>query len=291
MGKIRRVLTTQRLKRILWGEFSGKRVLKSILLIYVFLGCYAYFFADRMIFQPQPSSYHDQPDTLKLITADGTRITALYLPNPTATYTMLYSHGNAEDLGDSRSTLEALHQMGFAVLSYDYRGYGTTPGRASEQTTYQDIDAAYRYLTTTLRITPDRIIVYGRSVGSGPSVELASRAPVAGLILENAFTSTFRVITRIPIFPFDRFDNLSKIKRVNCPILMIHGSADRLIPLHHGQTLFNQAQPPKQFVVVDGAGHNDVMSVAGSQYVQTLQTFTQQLGQPATPAQPKKSPT
>lgn len=282
---------SQRLKQLLWGEFSWRRVVKSGLLIYLMVGGYAYFFAERMIFQPQPSSYQDQSDTLKLTTEDGVQITALYLPNPAASYTMLYSHGNAEDLGDSRSTLEALHQMGFAVFSYDYRGYGTSPGSASEQTTYQDIDAAYQYLTTTLQIAPDRIIVYGRSVGSGPSVSLASRVPIAGLILENAFTSTFRVVTRISIFPFDRFDNLSKIGKVNCPILVMHGSVDRVIPLHHGQTLFNHAKPPKQFVVVDGAGHNDVMAVAGLQYVQALQAFTQQLRKPAAPAQPKKSPT
>lgn len=288
MGRVGR---TQRLKQLLWGEFSGKRVLKSILLIYVVLGAYAYFFAERMIFQPQPSSYRDQPDTLKLTTSDGVQITALYLPNPKATYTILYSHGNAEDLGDSRSTLEALQRMGFAVFSYDYRGYGSSPGRASEQTTYQDIDAAYRYLTTTSRIVPEHIIVYGRSVGSGPSVDLASRELVAGVILENAFTSTFRVVTRIPIFPFDRFDNLSKIGKLNCPVLIIHGSADQIIPLHHGQTLFRHAKPPKQLVIVDGAGHNDVMAVAGLQYVQTLRNFTQQLGQPVAPVQPKKSPT
>ncbi|WP_431662253.1 alpha/beta hydrolase [Pantanalinema rosaneae] len=266
-------------------------MLKSILFIYLALGGYAYFFADRMIFQPQPASYQDQPDTLKLTTSDGVQITALYLPNPKATYTILYSHGNAEDLGDSRSTLEALHSTGFAVLSYDYRGYGTSPGSASEQTTYQDINAAYEYLTTTLHIPPDRIIVYGRSVGSGPSVDLASRVPIAGLILENAFTTTFRVITRIPIFPFDRFDNLSKIGRVNCPVLIIHGSADRVIPLHHGQTLYHHANHPKQWVVIEGAGHNDLMAVAGSEYVQILQTFIQQLRPPATPANPKKSPT
>jgi fermentation-respiration switch protein FrsA (DUF1100 family) len=235
-----------------------------------------------MIFQPQASSYRDQPDTLKLTTSDRTEITALYLPNPQANYTILYSHGNAEDLGDSRSTLEALRQMGFAVFSYDYRGYGTSPGQASEQTTYQDINAAYQYLTTTLRIAPNRIIVYGRSVGSGPSVDLASREPIAGLILENAFTSTFRVITRVAIFPFDRFDNLSKMGKVNCPVLLIHGRDDRIIPLHHGQTLFSYAKQPKHLVIVEGAGHNDVMAIARSQYVQALQNFTQQLGHPTT---------
>jgi len=114
-----------------------------------------------------------------------------------------------------RPILERLHKAGFAVFAYDYQGYGTSQGKPSEQNAYRDIDAAYQYLTAQLKLPSERIIVYGRSTGGGPSVDLASCQRVAGLILESTFTSTFRVITRVPLYPFDKFANLSKISSVH----------------------------------------------------------------------------
>jgi fermentation-respiration switch protein FrsA (DUF1100 family) len=263
------------LRRLLVGEFSLKRLLRSAIFIYAFLCIYGYFFADGLIFKPQPASYEDTRETLKLTTADGVRISAVYLSNRRASYTILFSHGNAEDLGDIRWVLEELRDMGFAVFAYDYRGYGTSQGNPSESGAYRDIDAAYNYLTQQLGAPPAEIIVYGRSVGAGPSVDLASRQPVAGLVLESPFVTAFRVVTRIPIFPFDKFANIDKIKLVRCPVLVTHGMADQVIPFWHGRELFAAANEPKRFFPVGGAGHNDVMEVAGERYAKALREFVE----------------
>src|SRR5574342_467910 len=119
-----------------------------------------------MIFLPPAPSYPDMPDVIRLATASGERIAAVYLPNPRATYTMLFSHGNAEDLGGIRPLLPVLQDLGFSVLAYDYRGYGLSEGQPSERNVYADIDAAYDYLTRDARVQPGRLILYGRSLGA-----------------------------------------------------------------------------------------------------------------------------
>lgn len=254
------------------------RILYFPLVLYVALAMYAWFFSEHQIFLPQPSSYKDGPEILKLRSADGNTISALYLANASARFTLLVSHGNAEDLGDDRYWLEDLRRSGFNVLAYDYEGYGTSQGKPTEQGSYQDEAAAYEYLTTTLKTPPDRIIVFGRSVGSGPAVHLAARTPVAGLILQSPFVSAFRVLTRIPLLPFDKFPNYKEIGRVRCPVLIIHGSNDSVIGAWHGRKLFALAKQPKSFYLVEGADHNDVDMIGGTRYLQAIQAFAASLG-------------
>jgi len=267
------------LKKLLIGEFSVLRIVRSVIFIYACLCLYAYFFTDRMIFLPQPSSYQDNKQILKLTASDGVKISAVYLPNPQAKFTILYSHGNAEDLGDILPALEQLRKLGFGVFSYDYRGYGTSEGNPTEKTAYQDIDTAYDHLTQKLGIPPEKIIVYGRSVGGGPSVDLASRKSVAGLILESTFVSAFRVVTRIPLFPFDKFANIDKIKKVDSPVLVMHSKADEIIAYWHGEKLFAAANEPKTFLSVENAGHNNFKDVAGERYNKALREFAQLISQ------------
>src|SRR5215469_135275 len=214
------------------------------IVLYLALVIYAWFLSDQQIFLPQPSSYRDGPEILKLKSANGKLISALHLPNPSAAFTLLISHGNAEDLGDDRPWLEDLRRSGFNVFAYDYQGYGTSQGRPTEKTAYEDENAAYDYLTLTLKAPPDRIIIFGRSVGSGPAVHLAARRPAAALILQSAFLSAFRVVTRVPILPFDKFPNYKEMGRVRCPVLIIHGTQDSVINFSHGQKLFALAQAP-----------------------------------------------
>ena len=241
--------------------------------IYVLVLIIAIFSSERLIFQPQPPGYRDSAAILKLTSSDGAKISAIYLPNPAATFTVLFSHGNAEDVGYVAPLLEQIRGAGFSVFAYDYQGYGTSEGKPTEAHTYDDEEAAYNYLTQTMRIQPNRIIAFGRSVGTGPAVDLASRRPVAGLILQSPFLSAFRVMTRIPVLPFDRFNNLRKIRKVHCPVLVIHGTQDTVINVAHGKELFAAANEPKQAFWVDGANHNDVELVAGPQYVNALTAF------------------
>src|SRR3989454_7716399 len=179
------MVSRTRIRRLLIPELSLVRVLFSIVFVYAAIAVLAWLYADRMIFLPPSPTYRDTAEIVKIRTADGPRIAALYVANPEARYTLLYSHGNAEDLGVVRPILPVLTQLGFAVLVYDYRGYGTSEGSSSERHVYGDIEAAYQHLVRDRGVPSDRVIAYGRSVGAGAAVDLASRHPVAGLIVES----------------------------------------------------------------------------------------------------------
>ena len=184
-------------------------------------------FTDSIIFQPPSPGYRDDASVLKFSSADGARISAIYFPNSNATYTLLFSHGNAEDIGYDTPFLEAIRNAGFAVFAYDYQGYGTSAGKPSEEHVYEDNEAAYNYLRNNLHVPSGRIIAWGRSLGGAAAVDLAARRPVAGLIMESAFTSAFRVLTRFALLPFDKFPNLAKISNVRCPVKVAHSKTGR----------------------------------------------------------------
>lgn len=233
----------------------------------------AVFFSDRLIFMPPMSSYRDDEKVVKIETANNKRISARFYENSQARYTILFSHGNAEDIGHTESFAQRLGELGVSVLVYDYRGYGTSGGSASEANAYSDIDAAYRYLITQKKTKPENIIVHGRSLGGAIAVDLASRQPVGGLILESTFTSAFRVITRYSILPFDKFNSIEKIKSVNCPTLVIHGTKDSTIPLYHGEELFEAANDPKYSKWIEGAEHNNVYDRDEKDYLDSIAKF------------------
>ena len=149
--------------KLLVGKFSLLRLIRSTVIIYILIGLWAFFFSDRLIFLPRPSSYQENQDFVKLQSSDRVQITGIYLPLPKAKYTILYSHGNAEDLGEILPRLRDLRDIGFSIFSYDYQGYGTSQGRPSVKGAYQDINAAYEYLTQQLGTPANQIIVYGRS--------------------------------------------------------------------------------------------------------------------------------
>ena len=265
-------------KKTLIGKFSFKRLIRSTLIILIILCLFVtisiYFVTDSVIFQPQRTFYKDDTSIIKLTTNSGEKISAKYFPNPNAEYTILFSHGNAEDIDDATTFLEQLQNAGFSVLAYDYRGCGRSEGKPSEENSYQDIETAYNYLTGELKIPPEKIIIHGRSLGGAVSIDLASRKNCGGLIVESSFVSAFRVITKYKVFPFDKFDNLSKIKQVKCPILFIHGKKDNLIHFWHSETLFANANEPKVSFWVDEAGHNNVFEKSKESYLQAIQNFS-----------------
>lgn len=302
------------IRRLLIGDFSLARLVRSSVLIYAIFAGYVFFRADSMIFIPPEPSYEETPEMHKISTSGDRQLTAFMLmpsdvpsssvpssshtadssqlssqPNPpqnspehsnTESFVLLYSHGNAEDIGLIRPVLERLTETGASVFAYDYQGYGTSEGRPSEKGAYADITAAYRYLTEEKGISPDRIILHGRSVGGGPSVDLAVREPVAGLILESTFKTAFQTVIPFPILPFDKFHNISKIDDVDCPVLIIHGTADRTIPIWHGEALFERAPEPKSAFWVEGAHHNDLVWVAGDRYIDTIHRYINELDEP-----------
>jgi fermentation-respiration switch protein FrsA (DUF1100 family) len=229
--------------------------------------------ADSMIFPAPPPSYSDAPNQPKLPAPDGNKITAVFLPNPAATHVLLFGHGNRQDLGTAEARLILYREHGWAVLAYEYPGYGTSSGTPTEASCCAALAAAYAFLTTIKGYAPEQIVLYGLSLGGGPAVDLASREPVGGLIVEGAFLSAFRVVTQIPLLPWDRFKNLEKMPRVRAPLLSIHAMSDHTVPFRHGKTLNAAHRGPKRHFWVRGAGHNNILETDASGYWDALEQF------------------
>lgn len=136
----------------------------------------------------------------------------------------------------------------------------------NEQSTYEAIRGVYHALVHKKGVSPSRIILFGHSLGSGPSFYLASRHKVAGMIVEGAFLSAFRVMTHVKLLPFDRYDNLKRLSSIDCPILFIHGRLDKVVPFWHGQTLYRKYQGPKTRYWVADAGHNNLRQMTGHHF-------------------------
>lgn len=254
---------------------SSLRVVGGLaVLLYAGLALLGCTMADKMIFQPQRSSYDTRlPNLEQVAMPDGTSLAVLFLPNPGVRHTILYFHGNAEDLGNTLPILRQFQADGFSVLSFDYRGYGRSEGKPSEEKIYADTDAVLAFAQRKFGVAIGSCIAVGRSVGSGPAVDLAKRASVSGLVLISPFTSTFRVMTKVKLLPFDRFDNLAKISQVQCPVLIFHGTADEVIPFAQGEKLFASANEPKRPVWITGARHNDIFHVAGAEIFREIRDF------------------
>ena len=180
-----------------------------------------------------------------------------------------------------REHLEAMHRRGFSVFCFDYRGYGTTPGHPSEQNLFGDALVAYDYLKSEASVRPEHLILYGRSLGSGPAVEVAATKPVGGLVLEGAFLSAFRAATQFKILPMDCFENLRKMPRVTAPVLVVHAVKDSVVPFHHGRQLFAVAEEPKMSLWVEDITHAAFSKDPGGEYWAALDRFAHSIKQSA----------
>ena len=211
--------------------------------------------------------------------ADGTELFGWFVPSVTPAPVMLWCHGNAGNIIHRLENLAELHHIGFAVFLFDYRGYGRSGGRPSEEGLYQDALAAYGHLTNARGVEPRRIVVFGRSLGSAVAGNLASRRPAAGLILESAFPSIQDLAKSymwgLPAHWFlaARFDLAARLREVHMPVLVIHGDRDQIVPLRFGEQVFEAARPPKAFYRVNGADHNNLPVIGGEPYFRRLKKF------------------
>lgn len=265
-------------KKWLVGDFSKRRLLLSPIKIYVCVGVLAWLFSDYLAFQPPAPSYREGNGVFHITEQNGQSIAVLALTNAAASHVVLYAHGNAEDIGLIRSSMESYRDAGFEVYALDYRGYGLSDGRPGTARAYADLDALYDNLVTQKGVDPQRIILHGRSLGAGVAAHLAVRRPIGGLIMESAFLSVFRALSQVPLFPVDKMRNNREIQRLNCPVLFIHGEADPVIGIRQGQALYQLAQEPKFSLWVPGAGHDDVLLRAGPAYWETIGAFADGLG-------------
>ena len=233
--------------------------------------------ADRIIFPVPKASYSKGKTSLVwLPLKTGGEVPAIWRPRADARWTVVYFHGNAMDIGHCHSMVNYLNRsLGCSVLCVEYPGYGPAGGSPSEEGCYAAADSAYDYLRTVRGVPAAQIALYGYSLGTGVATDLAARVPVGALILEAPFLSTFRVVTHVKIVPFDRFDNLAKIDEVRCPLLVIHGTADRVVPFEHGRELFAAAKNArrKQFLTIEHGPHVGLRENAPKRFDETLAGF------------------
>ncbi len=246
-------------KTLLLGKWSWKRPIYSLLVIYLLLLLVVTFFANRLIFPAPGTPYPEDQTHYYQIQTPSEQISIYYRPPKPGKPTLHWSHGNATNLGQLQPMLDYLHRQGFGVLAYDYPGYGQSSGKPSEKGCYEAAKTTYEHLTHQLNCSPDDIIIVGRSVGTGPATWLATQVPHQSLLLISPFKSAFQTVTRIPLFPFDRFPNLKHICQVETPLTVIHGEKDKTIPHSQGKQVFNESPSPlKSFISLPDSGHNDL---------------------------------
>lgn len=263
--------------------------LKIAAVAYVGLSLLVYFRQARYVYYPDrqitvtPDYYHLPYEDILLTTEDGQTIAAWFVPAPDPdSATILFCHGNGGNISHRLDSIQTFLNMGFNVLIFDYRGYGNSSGKPSEKGTYLDAMAAWMHLTRDKEIRPERIIVFGRSLGGAVATKLATEVNPGALVIESTFTSAPDMAAKM--FPFlpvrlvcrFKYDSLSRMKKIKCPILIAHSPEDEMIPAPHGQRLFEAANEPKLFVEMSG-DHNTGGLDTNPEYQRTLKEFVQSL--------------
>ncbi len=209
---------------------------------------------------------------------DDVRLHGWFLPLGTARATLLFFHGNAGNISHRLDSLALFHELGLQVLIIDYRGYGRSEGRASEAGLHRDAEAAWRYLTEERGLPPERIVIFGRSLGGAVATRLAAKRRPAGLILESAFTSVADLAAeRFPMFPVrpllrHHYETENVIGHVEAPVLVVHSRDDEIVPVAHGRRVFRNARQPRHWVEIQGA-HNDAFLASRERYTDALRDF------------------
>ena len=238
------------------------KLLKSLLRIVILVivlgfvvgtGC-----INTIMFHPEfaRDGYDEKSPGFVDIGTNGVRIAAVVHGPEHGTKALIRCHGNAEDMMGTLWALKDLAEQGYTIAAVDYPCYGLSDGSPTEEGCYRNVHRLYDWLVETRGFKPEDIIVDGFSIGSGPATELAATKPVGGLILEAPFLSAPRVVTRVRLLPVDPFPNLKRIADVKCPLLIMHGTKDNVIPYNQGKALFELAKDPKHFVSVDCGYHN-----------------------------------
>ncbi len=256
----------------------------------MFAACYAavlvaaFFFQSRLVYFPNvPSRAVDADPSriglayqqLDILTEDGVRLDAWYVPVSESRGTVLFFHGNAGNISHRLDSLWIFNRLGLATLIFDYRGYGRSDGKISEAGLYRDAEAAWRHLTVERAVSPSEIVVFGRSLGAAVAAYIASRHEPGALILESGFASLPELGAEIyPWLPVRwlariRFPAAEFLQSATCPVLVIHSRDDEIIPFDQGLRLHAAAREPKQFLEIRG-GHNDGFLTSGQLYLDGL---------------------
>ena len=248
-----------------------------LLVAYLGLGVILYIMQPTFLYSPV-QEISSTPDELGLDfedvvfrTEDGLRLNGWYVPAGNSQYTVLFCHGNGGNIMHRLDSINIFYNLGLSCFIFDYRGYGSSEGKTNEEGTYLDAMAAYKWLTDEKKISPDDIIIFGRSLGGSIAAQLAAKVEARALIIESAFTSYVDVGRKfypyMPVRWFARFSyrTIDYIKDVRCPVMIIHGRDDEIVPFEFGLDLYEAANEPKEFVEIFGS-HNDGFVVSSEVY-------------------------
>jgi len=247
-----------------------------VVLVWSMQGCMVHVPSRQLVATPAEVglAYED----VTLITADHETLHAWYIPATQARGDLLFMHGNAGNISHRLTSIAQFHRLGLNVLIVDYRGYGNSSGKPSEQGLYRDAEAAYQWLVEERGVVPERIVVFGRSLGAAVAAHVAAEKPVGALILESGFTSVpdlgAEIYPFLPVRLLSRYqyDTREKLSRISVPVLVIHSPQDDIVPFHHGQALYDAAAEPKQFLQIQG-DHNRGFVQSGEVYTRGVAAF------------------
>ncbi|MBU1691583.1 MAG: alpha/beta hydrolase [Gammaproteobacteria bacterium] len=246
-----------------------------------------YFSQSSMVYYPEigremvatPRQAGLEYEEVKLVTTDSVALHGWFVPSaPSSRGTVLFLHGNAGNISHRLDSLLMFHRLGYSTLIIDYRGYGNSGGKSSEQGTYQDAEAAWRYLTEVREIPSDTIVLFGESLGGAVAAWLAAHHRPGALVIASGFTSVPDLAAKfypfLPVRWLSRFDydTRSSLRVVEAPVFIAHSPEDEIIPYQHGRALYDAAKAPKQFLELSG-GHNEGFIFVRESWVQALGEF------------------
>jgi pimeloyl-ACP methyl ester carboxylesterase len=262
--------------------------------VYVLVGVILWIWQPRLVFYPlrriaaTPRDFDLIFEEAHIPSADpSAALFGWWMPALGAEWTILYLHGNGDNIGAYAPHAVCLRELGYSVLIFDYRGYGQSGGPfPNEQRACEDAESAWTWLVEQRHIDPRRIIIYGHSLGGAVAIELARHHPEAsGLIVESSFTSVRAMAERtlvLRLYPLSllvhqRFDSIAKLPQLHMPMLFLHGTRDLTVPFRMSRELFAAAQEPKRLVLIAHAGHMDCHTTGDALYRPAVQSFLQSL--------------
>jgi fermentation-respiration switch protein FrsA (DUF1100 family) len=249
----------------------------AAVLVYAIWGLVLLFMQPKLLYRPlrdvafTPADRGLSYEDAVFQSLDGLKLTGWHIPAPHARFTILFCHGNGGNVMHTLDAVSLFHEMGLNSFVFDYRGYGNSEGRPTEAGTYLDARAAFDWLTRIKGVPADRIVVCGRSLGGGIAAHLAAEVQPAALAVEGAFTSYADIGARfypympVRLFARFRYDTLACIRRVRCPVMVVHSRDDEVVPPEFGMRLFEVAGEPKRFAEIAGS-HNDGFRLSADQY-------------------------
>ncbi len=275
----------ERLYRTMYALLMGLIVFAGLLVLIWAVQRHLMYFPFRSV--PSPSAMGlERVEPVSFPTADGLTLHAWFVaPAATAGFTILVFNGNAGNRALRAPLAAALAAEGFSVLLLDYRGFGENPGSPTEPGLAADARAARTYLLSRADVDPARLVYFGESLGTGVATALAAEHPPAALILRSPFLSMTAVArVHYPILPVgwllkDRYESIRHVPSLACPLLVIAGDADRIIPVEQSRALYEAARSAKtrRLVILPGADHNDMSLLAGPVMITSIARFLREI--------------